>query len=554
MQSENEVEMSPKGQNGTTSLHHITTEETELGLPTERPPLDEAHRARIETLLNALCDGLYEREVPVRLTFLSAIAGESLFLLGPPGIGKSLVARRIKYAFKEGNSFEYLMSRFSTPDEIFGPVSIKRLKDEDKYERITESYLPGAHIVFLDEIWKAGPAIQNALLTVLNEKIYRNGDQEVEVNIKGIVSASNELPPKGEGLGALWDRFLMRYPMGGIRNQDSFLEMITDTENVYEDTLTPEIKLGDEEYYEWSEKVDAIEVPPEVLNTIQVVRAKLDEHNLRVGRESSIRIYDRRWKKIIRMLRASAFLNGRQYVDLMDCFLIAHCLWDNLEHLEIVQDIIAETIRNHGYSLAIQLTMLKREMDEFEEEVERETTTKHIVVEERLKVHHEQFYRLMPQGRPFDSPFIKLEEFRKLRQDDWAVISIFSEEQKLGSRLKAKQSPQEHSLDFEYNSQQYTVRLDTENIERAELIERKPHPLLVKHWDEKVRRLRVYIEGQLKLIQEDAPGPLAHLDRNLFVDATFATIVRSNIDEVSQALAQLKIRLEKVHHAYTTIG
>ena len=199
--------------------------------------IDASIRTKTSALLNGLCRGLYEREQPVKLALLSTVAGESIFLLGPPGVGKSLIARRLKFAFKDGTSFEYLMSKFSTPDEIFGPVSIKKLKEEDRYERQTEKYLPGANIVFLDEIWKAGPAIQNALLTILNEKVYRNGGEEMAVDIRGIITASNELPPKNSSLNPIWDRFLVRLELGNIRQFKNFLNMITDTKDAYKDDV-----------------------------------------------------------------------------------------------------------------------------------------------------------------------------------------------------------------------------------------------------------------------------------------------------------------------------
>ena len=112
-------------------------------------------REHISQLIEWMSQGVYEKEQIIAVALLCAVAGENLFLLGPPGTAKSLVASRLKMVFKEGKSFDYLMSRFSTPDEIFGPISISRLKNDDKYERLTSGYLPEADIVFLDEIFSA---------------------------------------------------------------------------------------------------------------------------------------------------------------------------------------------------------------------------------------------------------------------------------------------------------------------------------------------------------------------------------------------------------------
>lgn len=106
---------------------------------------------KIKQLIKQTSIDLYEREEVVKLCFLALLGGESIFFLGQPGVGKSLLARRIKDAIKDGSSFEYLMNRFSTPEEIFGPISL-RLLDEDRYERVTSGYLPSSDIVFLDEI------------------------------------------------------------------------------------------------------------------------------------------------------------------------------------------------------------------------------------------------------------------------------------------------------------------------------------------------------------------------------------------------------------------
>ena len=252
------------------------------------------------------------------------------------------------------------MSKFSTPDEVFGPISIKKLKEEDKYERLTEKYLPGANIVFLDEIWKAGPAIQNALLTILNEKIYRNGEEDLRVDIRGIVSASNELPAQNSNLAPIWDRFLIRLEMGNIKKFGNFLDMITSTKDVYEDDVPIELKLSNEELDDWGQQIDTIQLGPEVLNTIQLVKVKIIEHNARSSSHPPIIVHDRRWKKIVRLLRTSAFLNGRNKVDLMDCFLLGHCLWSHPSQKEVIRIILTESIAKHGYTMAVNLNMLKK--------------------------------------------------------------------------------------------------------------------------------------------------------------------------------------------------
>ena len=314
-------------------------------------------RERVRRILKGLNKGVIERERELQSVFLTAMAGESIFLLGKPGVAKSLLARRLKDAFRENAvSFEYLMNRFSTPDEIFGPVDIQKLKDYSEYERKTEGYLPNADVVFLDEIWKAGPSIQNTLLTIINEKIYRNGKDVKKVPMKALISASNELPAENEGLEALWDRFLVRLVVSGIKKKNLFHKMLVDDLDTAE-SVPVEDKISNEEYESWSKQINGIEVPENVLDVIDGIRAKINEfnklqsekQNQNQGQEQDIpQIYisDRRWRKIVHLLRTSAFLNDRSEVDLTDCFLIKDCLWDKEEQINRVEEIVSGVIEN----------------------------------------------------------------------------------------------------------------------------------------------------------------------------------------------------------------
>ena len=325
---------------------------------------------RFKQLLGEMNRGIYEKETEISLSLLAALAGESIILLGPPGVAKSMVARQLKTAFRDAQSFEYLMSRFSTPDEIFGPVSIQKLKTSDTYERAVEGYLPTADVVFLDEIWKAGPAIQNTLLTVINEKIFRNGNREMHLPLKLLVAASNELPAKGEGLEALWDRFVIRIESRPIKLEKNFRAMLLEAPT---DFLGPtdftdstdfsgstgglghadcadnadfsDLKITAEEYAEWAEKIGKIGVKEEVLDAISAIRKALRAVNVDEAAERrNIYVSDRRWKNIVRLLRTSAFMQDREEVEICDLLPIYHCLWQEPEERDAIRAIVIRAL------------------------------------------------------------------------------------------------------------------------------------------------------------------------------------------------------------------
>jgi len=274
-----------------------------------------ALKPRLKGIRDALSEGLIERDIPIRLALLAALAGEHVLLIGPPGTAKSELARRLRLAFTGQTYFERLLTRFSVPEELFGPLSIKALED-DKYERQTEGYLPTAAVAFLDEIFKANSAILNALLTLLNEREFDNGTQRIKTPLVSVVGASNELPQEEELL-ALYDRFLVRYHVGPVTDE-GFAKLL-DLRGHAKPAIDPSLMLAPEDLGRIHAAAVNVRVPAEVASLLKAMRKHCQ--NLKIP------VSDRRWRKALFLLQVAAHTDGRSAVSVWDCWLLQHCLW-----------------------------------------------------------------------------------------------------------------------------------------------------------------------------------------------------------------------------------
>lgn len=303
-----------------------------------------ANLSRSQSLLSnirgELAGEFLEREEIINGLLVGMVAGAHTILLGPPGTAKSALVTSLSSRINGCTDFIYLLTKFTTPEEVFGPVSLKGLEN-DRFERVTTGKLPTANIAFLDETFKANSAILNSLLTILNERKFDNGGMRQNVPLISLVGASNETP-QDESLAALYDRFMLRYVS----------DYISDEANMANLLLTSPAAPAKQTTIDLSELMLAHKEAQSVNVSQDIIREIISLK--RAFAAAGITASDRRWKHSIDVVKAVAYMDGRAAVEADDLLIYSNIMWDDPKDRGAVSKVVNDTIQS-DYSRILQI-------------------------------------------------------------------------------------------------------------------------------------------------------------------------------------------------------
>lgn len=296
-------------------MERPTREAEYVGFDDEESPIGDSAQEKFANLRREMRASLVEREAEIDILLLALVSGEHAVFCGPPGTAKSLLCNSLAAGIGGARRFAVLLTKFSTPEEVFGPLNIAGLK-EGKYERITDAMLPDAEFAFLDEVFKASSAILNSCLTAMEERRFKNNGQWRQMPLMTLVGASNEWPV-GEGyqeLGALFDRFLFRAAVKPVSPAGH--------ERLLFGSLPPvNSQLAISDIVQARQEAALIPVPNDTKDAYYTILAELQGNGIKPG--------DRRCRKAVGAARASAWLSGHNEVRPIDLECLKDVLWED---------------------------------------------------------------------------------------------------------------------------------------------------------------------------------------------------------------------------------
>lgn len=277
-------------------------------------------QSKIQAIASELKAEFFERERIIDAALAAMLSKQHMLQLGVPGTAKSLVTNALCKRIEGATYFEWLLTRFSVPEELFGQISLKGIQ-QDEYRRITDGKLPCAHIVFLDEIFKGNAAILNSLLTAINERAFDNGKKRETIPLVSMFGASNELPEEQE-LDALFDRFILRFDVNYIQDGANWEALMRNGVRAAVSASTP-TTLTLDELVQAQNEVTQVDFPNDVIATMRNIKMTLEREGLVAS--------DRRWKQTVRVLQAWAWLHGESSVRDQHLELLCDMLWKEPE-------------------------------------------------------------------------------------------------------------------------------------------------------------------------------------------------------------------------------
>ncbi|KAL7462749.1 hypothetical protein ACHAXS_003126 [Conticribra weissflogii] len=300
--------------------------------------------------------GLVERDVEARLVVLAMVSQEHVLFVGPPGTSKSVLSAKLA-RLCGGPFFQRLFTRFTTPEELFGPLSLRALEN-DEYVRCIDGFLPTASVAFLDEIFKANSAILNTLLTILNERMFDNGaGTRVACPLKCVIGASNELPDTEE-LDALLDRFLLRAQVNPVSDA-GLIRLLSQSSSAGNNLNDDDVVTSNTMASDLETLVTDVNCSLGKITMDESICILIRDLRTFVRDELGVYISDRRLVKAARLLRVSAATHGRSRVDYVDCLLLQHILWQVPEQRLAIREWLLDHI-NPGESIVEQSKFLFR--------------------------------------------------------------------------------------------------------------------------------------------------------------------------------------------------
>jgi MoxR-like ATPase len=286
---------------------------------------------KFASLEGALNIDVLERGREIHCASNALVSRRHFFMLGPPGTAKSYLVRRLVHRIDFGEDpnhyFQWLLTKYTTPEEIFGPPLLTELK-KGNYIRNTNRKLPLALVALLDEIFKANSSILNALLTIMNERLFFNGADDAEVPLSSIFGMSNEMPAD-EGLHALWDRLHFRFEVKPVQDGGNFVAMLSTIRDPH-----PEPILTWDDVVQAQQEAAKVVLGPDIFESLKLLRDNLAKEGIEPT--------ERRFMESLAIIRAEAFLNGRTHAEIDDLRVLRHVLWSRTEDQRVVERTVLE--------------------------------------------------------------------------------------------------------------------------------------------------------------------------------------------------------------------